>query len=199
MLIILDNGHGYNTPGKCSPVWKDGSQLFEWEFNRKVVREIKIRLDNLGIESHILVPEKHDISLKERVKRANEIYKNRKDAILISVHANAGLKPNTATGWCVFTSKGKTKSDHYAALLYNSACQYLRGWKIRTDYSDGDPDWESQFYILKNTYCPAVLTENLFMDNEKDCKFLLSPEGVETIAALHVDAIITMNDELNKI
>lgn len=37
------------------------------------------------------------------------------------------------------------------------------------------------------------------MDNEKDCKFLLSPEGIETIAALHVDAIITMNDELNKI
>jgi N-acetylmuramoyl-L-alanine amidase len=133
------------------------------------------------------------------VKRANEIYKNRKDAILVSVHSNAGLKPNTATGWCVFTSKGKTKSDHYAALLYNSACQYLKGWKIRTDYSDGDPDWESQFYILKNTHCPAVLTENLFMDNEKDCRFLLSPEGHEAIVALHVDAIITINDELNKI
>lgn len=36
------------------------------------------------------------------------------------------------------------------------------------------------------------------MDNEKDCKFLLSSEGIETITALHVDAIITINDELNK-
>lgn len=199
MLIILDNGHGYDTPGKCSPVWKDGTQLKEWKFNRGVVKDIKTRLDNLGIESHILVPEENDISLKERVKRANEIYKNRKDAILVSVHSNAGVKPNQGTGWCVFTSKGKTKSDHYAALFYNSACQYLRGWKIRTDYSDGDPDWESQFYILKNTHCPAVLTENLFMDNEKDCRFLLSPEGHEAIVALHVDAIITINDELNKV
>lgn len=37
------------------------------------------------------------------------------------------------------------------------------------------------------------------MNNEKDCKFLLSPEGVEAITALHVDAIITINDELNKV
>lgn len=39
----------------------------------------------------------------------------------------------------------------------------------------------------------------MFMDNEKDCKFMLSSEGIETLAALHVDAIITINDELNKI
>ena len=32
--ILLDNGHGYDTPGKRSPIWPDGSQLFEWEFNR---------------------------------------------------------------------------------------------------------------------------------------------------------------------
>lgn len=30
------------------------------------------------------------------------------------------------------------------------------------------------------------------MDNERDCKFMLSSEGLETLAALHVDAIIDM-------
>lgn len=90
MLFILDNGHGYNTPGKCSPVWKDGTQLKEWEFNRKIVREISIRLNNLGIENMILVPEKEDISLSERVRRVNDIYSHRKDILLISVHGNAG-------------------------------------------------------------------------------------------------------------
>lgn len=30
--VILDNGHGKETPGKRSPIWGDGSQLFEWEF-----------------------------------------------------------------------------------------------------------------------------------------------------------------------
>ena len=42
-LWILDNGHGgmidgvYQTPGKRSPVWPDGTQLFEGEFNRAIV------------------------------------------------------------------------------------------------------------------------------------------------------------------
>lgn len=195
MLVILDNGHGWNTPGKRSPVWKDGTQLYEWKFNRILVKEIKRRLDNLGIESIILVPEDFDISLGERCKRVNSIYRDRKDSILISIHGNAG----GGTGWEAWTSVGDTKSDYYARLLYVSAGNYLKGWKIRTDFNDGDPDFESQFYILKNTHCPAVLTENMFMDNEKDCKFMLSSEGIETLAALHVDAIITINDELNKI
>ena len=195
MLIILDNGHGWNTPGKRSPVWNDGTQLFEWKFNRILVKEIKRRLDNLGIESIILVPEDYDISLRERCNRANAIYRDRKDAILISIHANAG----GGTGWEAWTSIGETRSDYYAKVLYNSAGQYLRKWKIRSDFSDGDPDKEDQFYILKHSMCPAVLTENLFMDNEKDCKFMLSAEGIETLAALHVDAIININDELNKI
>lgn len=193
MFIILDNGHGWNTPGKRSPVWNDGTQLFEWKFNRILVKEIKRRLDNLGIESIILVPEDYDISLRERCNRANAIYRDRKDAILISIHANAG----GGTGWEAWTSIGETRSDYYARVLYNSAGQYLRKWKIRSDFSDGDPDKEDQFYILKHSMCPAVLTENLFMDNEKDCKFMLSAEGIETLAALHVDAIVTLYYENN--
>ena len=48
----------------------------------------------------------------------------------------------------------------------------------------------SLFYIIKNTNCPAVLTENLFMDTLKpDCEFIMSDAGVETIAQLHFDAI----------
>ena len=30
--------------------------------------------------------------------------------------------------------------------------------------SDGDMDWEEGFYILRKSWCPAVLTENFFMD-----------------------------------
>jgi N-acetylmuramoyl-L-alanine amidase len=36
-LIILDSGHGADTPGKRSPKWPDGSQLFGYEFNRDVI------------------------------------------------------------------------------------------------------------------------------------------------------------------
>lgn len=90
MLIILDNGHGIETPGKRSPVWSDMPQLLEYEFNRDVVKRIANKLKALNIDFRVLVPELSDVSLAERCRRANEIYKERKDSVLISVHANAG-------------------------------------------------------------------------------------------------------------
>lgn len=57
--------------------------------------------------------------------------------------------------------------------------------------TDGDPDKEAHFYILKHTKCPSVLTENLFQDNREDVAFLLSDEGKEVITALHVNGIMS--------
>lgn len=82
--------------------------------------------------------------------------------------------------------------------MYDKASKYLKGWKIRADVSDGDLDKEENFYILKNTACPAILTENLFMDNEKDCAFLLSKEGQQVIIDMHVAAIIEINNKYGK-
>ena len=188
-LFILDNGHGKNTAGKRSPVWKDGKQLFEYIFNRVVVLGIKAELLKLGIDGVILVPEDIDISLAERCTRANKIYKENKNAVLISVHANAG----GGTGWECFTSKGKTKSDDYATVFYNQFKKDFPEWRMRTDNSDGDPDKESPLYILTNTSCPALLTENFFMDTETDCRFIMSDEGVKRIIQAHVEAIKTIN------
>lgn len=188
MLIILDNGHGADTPGKCSPKWKDGSQLFEWEFNRDIVNRIAKMLEKHGISYEILTPEDNDISLPERCRRANAI-SNRVggNCMLVSIHANAG----GGTGWEAFTSSGKTKADAYASIFYKEAERELSpdGWKIRKDESDGDPDKEADFYILKHTVCPAVLTENMFMDTEKDCRFIMSESGRDRIAKFHVESI----------
>ena len=68
--------------------------------------------------------------------------------------------------------------------------------RLRTDYTDGDPDIESDFYILRHTSCPAVLTENLFMDNLDDYNFLLSEEGRQAIVDLHVDGILSYTADL---
>ena len=61
--------------------------------------------------------------------------------------------------------------------------------RLRSDYTDGDPDQEAAFYLLRHTSCPAVLTENLFIDNHADCDFLLSKEGQQSFVDLHVDGI----------
>ena len=186
-LIILDNGHGRDTPGKRSPVWPDGTQLFEFRFNRDIVRRIALELEWNRIDYHILVPEESDISLTERCRRANELYKER-DCILLSIHANAG----GGTGYESFTSKGYTMSDEYATILCMQMQEDFPEWKMRFDYSDGDPDKESQFAILVNSKCPAILSENFFMDTEKDCRFIQSEMGRIRIAKSHVFAIKKM-------
>ena len=40
MKVLIDNGHGVDTKGKRSPVWPDGRQLFEWEFNRDIAKRV---------------------------------------------------------------------------------------------------------------------------------------------------------------
>lgn len=50
-------------------------------------------------------------------------------------------------------------------------------------------DWEENFYVLKNTVMPAVLTENLFYDNLEDCEIMKSEEGLNALAKIHVEAI----------
>ena len=78
-------------------------------------------------------------------------------------------------------------------MLYQWADQLLPDFKQREDLSDNDPDKEAHFYILDHTICPAVLTENLFMDTEKDCRFIMSEEGRQKIADIHINFIRTIN------
>ena len=118
------------------------------------------------------------------------------NCIYISVHVNAAGadgKWKTARGWCVYTSPGKTKSDTLATYLYEEAKSILPAdskYYVRSDFSDGDPDYEANFYVLTKTKCPAVLTENLFQDNKEDIAFLTSKEGKEKIVNIHVNGIM---------
>lgn len=195
LLVLLDNGHGgsinsiYQTAGKRSPIWSDGTQLFEGVFNRSIVDGIDALLKQMGIDSHVLVPEQEDITLTDRVHRANRIYTQKHQThhvVLLSVHANAG----GGTGFEVFTYFGQSQSDVLATHIADSFNEVFPNERLRKDTADGDVDKEANFYILRKTLMPAVLTENFFMDTEKDCKILMSPEGQEKIVDYHVKGII---------
>ena len=187
MKVLIDNGHGSNTPGKRSP---DG-QLREYAYTREIAERLVMELRKNGIDAERIVKEEIDVPLAERCRRANE-YKA-SEAILVSIHCNAagnGSDWMSARGWEAWTSVGKTKADKLATCLYENAEHCLPGMKIRKDMTDGDQDKESGFYILKHTKCPAVLTENLFQDNKKDVEFLLSEEGKLAIVNMHVWGIM---------
>lgn len=187
MKVLIDNGHGSNTPGKRSP---DG-QLREYGYTREIAERLVMELRKNGIDAERIVKEEIDVPLAERCRRANE-YKA-SEAVLVSIHCNAagnGSDWMSARGWEAWTSVGKTKADKLATCLYENAEHCLPGMKIRKDMTDGDQDKENGFYILKHTKCPAVLTENLFQDNKEDVEFLLSEEGKLAIVNLHVWGIM---------
>ena len=199
MKILIDNGHGHNTPGKRSP---DG-KFIEATYNREIAKRIVAGLQNKGYDAELLVPEEEDISLNERVRRVNAACSassscpaptGHPNVILISIHVNAagnGTQWMNATGWSCYTCKGQTESDRLADCLYKAAEQILENQVIRTDNArDGDPDWEENFYILRHSLCPAVLTENFFMDTQSDLKFLLNEKCKQKIIDMHVDGVM---------
>ena len=191
LKILIDNGHGLNTPGKRSP---DGTFL-EAIYNREIAKRLVSELLTKGYDAELLVPEEEDIPLKERVRRANEHCQihGKSNVILISIHVNAagnGSKWMNATGWSCYTCKGQTQSDKLADCLYQAAIKNFPGKRIRTDYSDNDPDWEENFYLLRKTLCVAVLTENFFMDNKSDLEYLQSITGKRAVVNTHVEGIL---------
>jgi len=191
MIVILDNGHGalingrYQTARKRSPVWEDGSQLFEGEFNRAIVNGIIEQLTKLKIPYVNIAPEYRDVRLETRVKRANEY--GAENSFYLSIHANGG----GGNGSEFFTSPGDTKSDQIATIFGNEYLKMFPNRRLRTDYSDGDLDKERRFYVLTKTRMPAILTESFFMDNEEECKnLLMTREGRDKIIQYHVNAIL---------
>jgi N-acetylmuramoyl-L-alanine amidase len=197
MRVLIDNGHGENTPGKRSP---DG-RLRECLYAREMADRVVAGLRRLGIEAERIVKESVDVALKERVRRVNEVCRELGTAnvLLVSIHCNAagnGQEWMKARGWSAYTTKGVTKADRLADCLYEEAEREFEGLRIRKDMSDGDPDWEENFYILKNTKCPAVLTENFFQDNEEDVAYLLSDEGKQAVTETHVKGIARYIDTL---
>lgn len=69
MKILLDSGHGINTPDKRSP---DG-KLREYAWAREIAKRLEGALKAKGFDAERIVTEETDISINERVRRVNSI------------------------------------------------------------------------------------------------------------------------------
>ena len=208
MIVILGTAHLGTTPGKCSP----DKKFRECEYSREIVSMIKKSLEEKGITTIIdyipLEPndkmkgqtakQEQSRELTWRVNYVNSLCSKygTSNCVYLSVHVNAAGADGqwkSARGWSVYTSPGQTKSDTLATCLYNEAKNILpkdSKYYVRSDFSDKDPDYEANFYVLTKTKCPAVLTENLFQDNKEDVAFLTSKEGKKKITEIHVNGIM---------
>lgn len=198
MKIMIDNGHGFDTKGKCSP----DKMLFEWRWTREIAERLYETLHDKGYDCSLVTPEQYDVDLKERVRRINSMCRayGAGNVILVSIHVNAAGSNgnwNNARGFSVFVSKkASAKSKDLAEIFFRIA----RSRSMLGNRSIPEPDYldrhywkwswtDKDIYILTQSACPAVLTENFFMDNKEDCSYLLSEEGKDECVRLHADAI----------
>lgn len=186
MIVLLDNGHGRETPGKRSP---DG-RLMEWEYTRRLARAIEARLLAQGIDARRIVEEEADVPLRERCRRVNEVCRSHFNVLLVSLHCNAagnGSQWASARGWGAYVSLNASENSKLLAKKLIEAAE-LFGQKVRK-YSPDTPWWPQDLAMCRDTACPAVLTENLFQDNREDVEYLLSECGKQSIVKLHVDGV----------
>ena len=191
MKVLIDNGHGDPplTGGKCSP----DRRLREYVYCREIAQRVSRELSLKGVDVALLVPEKEDTPLKERVRKVNAWCRKlgAGNVVLVSIHNNAAGadgKWHNATGFSVFISKNASSHSKSLAKIFteNATKAGLMGNRC----VPAEKYWVQSLAMTRDTNCPAVLTENLFQDNEEDVKFLLSEEGKQAIVTLHINSII---------
>ena len=208
--VFYDCGHGgihpqtgqYTTPETTGKKFHHDNGLqyhgngwfYEGVKNRTYGWRVMELLREAGVNVIEVSHPYEDNSLASRVNIANEYHKNVMPGIYVSEHSNAA--PGNARGFSVWTSIGETKSDELAEKFHQmyeiEFEQYHNPRKIyaREDLSDGDHDYEANFYVLSNTVMPAVLMENLFFDHPQDANALISQNYKERYCKLQAEWII---------
>lgn len=196
-MWCIDSGHGALTAGKRSPVLPDGRQLLEYEFNRDISRRIFDALDRLGVAYYNVVPEVQVGNfLLERVDRANRL-SSALPKIFVSIHGNAGPAP-TMQDFTDDSVRGiETWFYHGSTQGRNLAAAFHRQLIARTGFANRHlrSKVTGQFYVLRATRMPAVLTENGFYNNRFDLQAMLTDEFRQAVADAHVAAILEVDRE----
>ena len=187
-LYIFDSGHGglnpsgeYVTPGKR--MVKDDVVFYEGVNNRDNVRRIIEGMERENLEAIDIVNDWRDVSLSERVRRANELSRDRK-CVYISIHSDAnsnGKEWNQASGIGTYVyEKGSSNSNDLAKYMHQElACNFYEIAKDRKIKKCG-------FYVVRNTNCPAILLELGFHTNKEEVKRMTTEDWKERI----VDSVV---------
>lgn len=191
MKVLIDNGHGDPpiTGGKCSP----DKRLKEYYYCREIAQRVSRELSLRDVDALLLTPETTDTPLKERVRKVNAWARKlgSKNVVLVSIHNNAAAsdgKWHSASGFSVFISSNASSDSKRLAQIFTKNATEMGLMGNRS--VPAEKYWVQSLAMTRDTMCPAVLTENLFQDNEQDVEFLMSDEGKRAIVSLHVNSIM---------
>jgi N-acetylmuramoyl-L-alanine amidase len=188
MVILIDNGHGSDTVGKCSP---DGRHR-EYKWARDFAQRLCVAMIGRGHDARRLVTEEWDVSIPERVRRVNGLCakEGSRNVLLLSMHNDAkgsDGKWHEAHG---FSARVGLNASDRSKLLATMIAQAMdsEGVTVRKPLPR-QWYWPQNLGICRDTHCPAVLCENLFQDNREDVRLLHDEEFLQRLAGAYVKAI----------
>lgn len=180
-LVAISDGHELTTAGKRTPpiVELGGRVIKENEFNKAVAIILEQELRRCGFRT-LNVSSTDNDTLEDRVKRANDA----KADIFVAIHYNAfdgkfdAYDPEGISVH-IYGKGGQAEKLANTVLeeLLKGTPQKNRGVVV------------SNFYVLRNTVMPAILTENGFMDNKREALLMIDNDFRQEVAEEHARGI----------
>lgn len=187
--VLVDAGHGWDTPGKRS----NDDSLRENEFNSAVQDKVGMLLSLAGVDYLMVANGWKDEAPVPRVKQCNDYISMMKSegkaCIGVSIHADA-FNDEDANG---FTSFYFRKGDRYSengkllASDIQNSIDTINDSKGSITNDRGIKG--ANFFILRDTACPFVLVEAGFMTNDYDLSWLLTDEYRNDLAIAIVQGL----------
>ena len=159
-VIVIDPGHGGSDTGAIGP-----NKVLEKNVTMTISKELRSLLTNGGATVILTRTSDEDVAFagasdKEELAARVAIANKANADLFVSIHADAfsGLAGGTTT----YTYDAK--DDSIAPLVQANLVAQLKLYDRGVQQSD--------YYVLKNTNMPAILTEAAFISNPKEEKLL---------------------------
>lgn len=154
MLIVGSPGHGSTEAGIFDP-GAVGNGLRECDITLDLCKRIKNKLAPYDVD-FIILPQ---VSLNERIMAANLLQAD----FYLSIHVNAGGGTGFESYIWTWAHLDETISDELQAVIHGAVVDYLNKFGIANRGQKA-----ANFQELRETNMPALLLENLFIDNSAD-------------------------------
>lgn len=170
-IIVVDPGHGGSDTGAIGP-----SRVAEKNVTLSIARDLRKLLSDEGAKVIMTRTSDQDVAfdgitdideLQARVDIANQANAD----LFISIHADAFSQYANGTATYFYPGSNDSLAHSVQENMVSQLKLYDRGVQ------------SSDYYVLKNTTMPAILTEVAFISNPKEEKLLSNP-AFEKKAAL---------------
>jgi N-acetylmuramoyl-L-alanine amidase len=173
-LVVLDAGHGGSDGGAAA------NRLREKDLTLAICKRARDALRrNYQVDVALTRSTDKDLSLDARTDFAN----GRRADCFVSVHINSG----GGEGYEDFVHERVGAESPAEAL--RSVVHAAVGTVVRSRGAQDRGEKKADFHVLRETTMPAVLTENLFIDNRRDAALLRDEAFLAEVARAHARGI----------